>query len=73
VGRRSNDLRLAGFVVLLLTLAKIFLFDMARLDGVIRAGSFLAVGALLLGAAVLARRLSRAGGFSFWRPPAGEG
>ena len=55
--RRSNDLRLAGLAVLAVTLAKIFLFDMDRLDGVIRAGSFLAVGALLLAAAVIMRRL----------------
>jgi uncharacterized membrane protein len=55
--RRAGDLRTAGFGVLMLALAKIFLFDMARLDGVIRAASFLAVGALLLGAAVVVRRL----------------
>ncbi|WP_430422047.1 DUF2339 domain-containing protein [Phenylobacterium sp.] len=55
--RRSNDLRTAGMGVLMLTLAKIFLFDMSRLDGVIRAASFLAVGTLLLGAAVIVRRL----------------
>lgn len=57
VARLSNDLRGAGLLVLLATTAKIFLFDMARLEGVVRAGSFLAVGALLLGAAVLVRRL----------------
>jgi uncharacterized membrane protein len=55
--RKSNDLRTAGMGVLMLTLAKIFLFDMSRLDGVIRAASFLAVGALLLGAAVIVRKL----------------
>jgi uncharacterized membrane protein len=55
--RLSNDLRAAGLLVLLATTAKIFLFDMARLEGVVRAGSFLAVGALLLAAAVLVRRL----------------
>lgn len=57
--RRSNDLRAAGLVVLMATLAKIFLFDMDRLDGFIRAASFLAVGALLLAAAVIIRRLGR--------------
>lgn len=71
-GRRNADLRLAGLVALGATLAKIFLFDMARLDGVIRAASFLAVGALLLGAAVMVRRLTKAGGFSFGaKPPSG--
>lgn len=55
--RRSNDLRAAGLAALGVTLAKIFLFDMDRLDGAIRAASFLAVGALLLAAAVIMRRL----------------
>jgi uncharacterized membrane protein len=58
VARREVDLRWAGLAVLLGTTAKIFLFDMARLEGVVRAGSFLAVGALLLAAAVVARRFS---------------
>jgi uncharacterized membrane protein len=71
-GRRNADLRLAGLIALGATTAKIFLFDMARLDGVIRAGSFLAVGALLLGAAVIVRRLTRAGGFSFGTKPGEE-
>lgn len=71
--RRSNDLRGAGLAVLAITLAKIFLFDMSRLDGVVRAGSFLAVGALLLMAAVLVRRLSGTDGlpFGLGRRPAG--
>jgi uncharacterized membrane protein len=56
--RREGDLRWAGLVVLLGTTAKVFLFDMAHLEGVVRAGSFLAVGGLLLAAAVIARRLS---------------
>jgi uncharacterized membrane protein len=55
--RREPDLRWAGLAVLLGTTAKVFIFDMAHLEGVIRAGSFLAVGALLLAAAVIARRL----------------
>jgi uncharacterized membrane protein len=63
--RRSNDLRGAGMAVLMLTLAKIFLFDMARLDGVVRAGSFLAVGALLLAAAVIVRKLGGGEGLRF--------
>lgn len=72
--RREADLRWAGLVVLLATTAKIFLFDMARLEGVVRAGSFLAVGALLLAAAVLARRLSGDGSvLGFGRKPAAEG
>jgi hypothetical protein len=68
VARRINDLRFAGLAVLLVTLAKVFLFDMARLDGVVRAASFLAVGAVLLAASVLVRRLSGEPGA--WRLPA---
>lgn len=72
--RRSNDLRGAGLVVLMITLAKIFLFDMSRLDGIVRAGSFLAVGALLMAAAVIVRRLGGAGGlpFGLGRKPSAE-
>lgn len=74
VARRVTDLRLAGLAVLFVTLGKIFVFDLARLEGLVRAASFLAVGALLLAAAVLARRLAgegwRAGGP---RPAAEEG
>lgn len=55
--RRDSDLRGVGLAMLMITLAKIFLFDMSRLDGVVRAASFLAVGALLLAAAVMVRRL----------------
>jgi uncharacterized membrane protein len=56
--RREPDLRWAGLAVLIGTTAKVFIFDMAHLEGVVRAGSFLAVGALLLAAAVIVRRLS---------------
>ncbi|HEX2558770.1 DUF2339 domain-containing protein, partial [Phenylobacterium sp.] len=70
VARRVNDLRLAGLAVLFVTLGKIFVFDLARLEGLIRAASFLAVGGLLLAAAVLARRLAGEGGS--WRPGGGR-
>ena len=56
--RRSLTLRWIGLVVLVGTLAKVLLFDMQRLDGVIRAASFLAVGALLIFGALAARRLN---------------
>ena len=46
--RRDVALRWAGLAVLLFTAAKVMLFDLARLEGVIRAASFLAVGALFL-------------------------
>lgn len=59
--RKDAVLRWAGLAVLLLTAAKVLLVDLARLEGVVRAASFLAVGALLLGGAVLVRRLNARG------------
>jgi uncharacterized membrane protein len=63
-GARRGDvaLRWTGLGLLLFTTAKVFLFDMARLDGMIRAASFLAVGALLIVAALAARRFGGLGG-----------
>lgn len=57
VRRHEIALRWTGLVLLLLTTAKVFLYDMARLDGVIRAASFLALGVLLIAGALAARRL----------------
>jgi uncharacterized membrane protein len=57
-GRKDFVLRWAGLAALLFTAAKVVFFDLARLEGVTRAASFLAVGALFLGGALLARRLN---------------
>jgi uncharacterized membrane protein len=57
-GRRDATLRALGLVTLLGTTAKVFLFDLARLEGVIRAASFLALGVVLLVGALAARRFS---------------
>lgn len=54
---RHQTLRWLGLAALLGTTLKVFLFDMARLNGVIRAGSFIVLGALLIVAALAARRL----------------
>lgn len=56
--RKNIVLRWAGLAALLFTAAKVLVFDLARLEGVTRAASFLAVGALFLGGALLARRLN---------------
>ncbi len=56
--RSSPTVRWLGLVALLGTVAKVLLFDMAHLDGVVRAASFLAVGALLIVGALAARRLN---------------
>lgn len=55
--QRSAVLRFAGLGVLMLAVLKVFLFDMAGLDGVWRASSFLGLGAALVGIAVLYQRL----------------
>lgn len=63
LGARLRDLtiRWTGLAILLFTTAKVFIFDMARLDGVVRAASFLALGALLIIAALAARRFGGLG------------
>ena len=48
LARRERLLRLGGFVLLGVAVAKIFLFDLDRLSSLARALSFLGVGALLL-------------------------
>jgi uncharacterized membrane protein len=56
--RRSRALRLAGFALFGVTLAKTFLYDLAYLSSLTRALSFIAVGAVLLFAGFFYQRLS---------------
>jgi uncharacterized membrane protein len=56
--RASKWLRLAGFVLFGVSLAKIFLYDLSELSSVARAFSFIAVGALLLAGGFFLQRLS---------------
>ena len=56
---RDATLRWAGLIVLLVTAVKVLFFDLSQLQGVVRAASFLVVGALFLAGALAARRLSR--------------
>jgi uncharacterized membrane protein len=63
--RRDITLRWLGLIALIGAAAKVLLFDMAALDGVIRAASFLAVGALLIVGALAARRLNADGAVFF--------
>ena len=56
--RDANWLRVVGFGLFGLALAKLFLYDLAFLSSVTRALSFLAVGALLLVAGFFVQRLS---------------
>jgi Predicted membrane protein (DUF2339) len=55
---RRVSLRLAGFALFGITLAKIFLYDLSTLSPVARALSFLAVGAVLLLGGFFYQRLS---------------
>jgi len=55
----KSDLRLAGFVLLALTLAKAFLIDMDDLTGLWRAASFLGLGLCLIGVGYAYQRLQR--------------
>ena len=56
--RRSRGLRLAGFALFGISLAKLFLYDLTTLSSLARALSFLAVGALLLLGGFFYQRLS---------------
>lgn len=55
--RQSKAVRLASAAVMLLTIAKVFLIDMAGLTGVWRAFSFIGLGAVLVGIGLLYQRL----------------
>jgi uncharacterized membrane protein len=59
--RGLNWLRLVGFGLFGLALAKLFLYDLAFLSSITRALSFLAVGAVLLVAGFFVQRLSEQG------------
>ena len=59
--QRLNWLRVVGFGLFGLALAKLFLYDLAFLSSITRAMSFLAVGAVLLIAGFFVQRLSEAG------------
>ncbi len=57
--RASRALRLGGLALLAISLAKLFLYDLATLSSVTRALSFLAVGAVLLLGGFFVQRLSQ--------------
>ncbi|RST82824.1 DUF2339 domain-containing protein [Aquibium carbonis] len=53
----SQALRVASGFVVALAVAKVFLFDMAELEGVLRAFSFIGLGAVLIGIGLFYQRL----------------
>ena len=61
VYRRRRAPRYASLAILLAALAKVFLIDMAALEGAARAGSFIGLGAALIGVALFYQRFLFAG------------
>jgi uncharacterized membrane protein len=58
--RRYRLVSTAGFGTLMLAAVKVFVFDMAGLEGIWRASAFLGLGAALIGIAVLYQRTAAA-------------
>ncbi len=54
---RSTTLRLASAVLIVISVAKVFLFDMSQLEGVLRALSFIGLGVVLIGIGVFYQRM----------------
>ncbi len=57
IALRSQPARLASAAVIILTVAKVFLYDMAGLTGIFRALSFIGLGLVLVGIGYLYQRL----------------
>ncbi len=70
---RLPALRYASLIMVLLTIAKVFLFDMAELTGVYRALSFIGLGASLVGIGYLYRRFVFPVGGPTTSPPGAAG
>jgi uncharacterized membrane protein len=61
----ARSLRIASAVIVILTVAKVFLIDMANLEGVLRALSFIGLGFVLIGIGLFYQKiLSRKSGVS---------
>jgi uncharacterized membrane protein len=58
---RSQVLRLASGAVIVIAVAKVFLFDMSELEGVLRALSFIGLGVVLIGIGLFYQRMLRLG------------
>ena len=69
MGLRSQPVRLCAVAVVLLTVAKVFLLDMAGLGGVWRSLSFIGLGLVLVGIWFLYRRLLFAKPMEVATPP----
>ena len=58
---RSQVLRLASGALIVIAVAKVFLFDMSELEGVLRALSFIGLGIVLIGIGLFYQRMLRLG------------
>ena len=58
--KKSTTLRRGAFAIIALTIAKVFFIDMSGLEGLTRVLSFLALGLVLAGLALLNRWVSNA-------------
>jgi uncharacterized membrane protein len=56
--KRAAAARYAGLALLTITLAKVFFVDLAKVDWIWRALSFLAVGMLLIGTSIVYAKLA---------------
>ncbi|MBX3581393.1 MAG: DUF2339 domain-containing protein [Rhizobiaceae bacterium] len=57
VWQRSQVLRIASGILIAVAVAKVFLFDMSELEGVLRALSFIGLGAVLIGIGLFYQKL----------------
>ena len=57
VWQRSQALRIASAVLIAVAVAKVFIFDMSELEGVLRALSFIGLGAVLIGIGLFYQKL----------------
>jgi uncharacterized membrane protein len=57
VWRKSQILRIASAVLIAVAVAKVFIFDMSELEGVLRALSFIGLGAVLIGIGLFYQKL----------------
>ncbi|MCX7304633.1 MAG: DUF2339 domain-containing protein [Hyphomicrobiales bacterium] len=57
VAQRSQVLRIASAALVAVAVAKVFIFDMSQLEGVLRALSFIGLGAVLIGIGLFYQKL----------------
>ena len=57
MARKSQGARLASAVFVVLTVLKVFLFDLSGLEGILRALSFIGLGGVLIGIGLVYQKL----------------